>query len=88
MGDYRFVIRQQAQRAVYDQINRMRGDASKHDWNFVHVVYSKGNAKGWTAIVLVEGLSEMVFTVSFDGEPNSGEMKIDTFTRQHVSRYV
>jgi hypothetical protein len=88
MGDQRFVIRQQAQEAVHDHINRKRGEASQHDWNFIHVAYTKGNAKGWTAIVLVETLSEKIFKVSFDGEPNGGEMKVDTFTRQHTTRYV
>jgi hypothetical protein len=78
--------RSRAQQVVHEHVNKRRGEGSKFDWNFIHVVHLQSLPEGsWTAVVLVEGLNHQIFTVSCD--PVRQETKVDTFTRQHASRF-
>lgn len=76
-----------AQEVVYEYVNRRRGEASKHDWNNIHVVHTKGSVgRSWSAVVLVTTMSEMVFVVNYDQEID--RTFIDIFTKQRAHHYV
>lgn len=80
--------RSRAQEVVYDHVNKRRREACQHGYNFIHVVHLQSLEKGsWFAVVLVKTINQQIFTVSYDATVNGGELKVDTFTRQHVSRF-
>jgi hypothetical protein len=80
------VRRNRAQAVVHEHVNKRRGEGSKHDWNFIHVIHMQSLENGaWQAVVLVQGLNQQMFQVI--QEPDTVQLKVDTFTRQHVSRF-
>jgi hypothetical protein len=80
--------RQRAQQVIHQHVNQRRNGNSLHDWNFVHVIHlTSFDGGGWMAVVLVEGLNQQMFQVTYNANPDGGETKVDTFTRQHASRF-
>ena len=78
-----------AQNVVHQHVNRRRGKGSEIAWEFIQVIYHKGLGKGaWLAIVRVEPMNQMLFQVEFTPKGNGkDELKVDTFTRNLVSRF-
>lgn len=72
-----------AQNAVQLHVNRK---GAEHSWNHIHVLWVHGVfGKSWEAFVRVIGLPDKFFQVTYDRQKD--EMRVDTFTRKHVSRY-
>lgn len=80
------VRRNRAQEVVRDHVNRRRASDTAFGWNFIHVVHMQSLGDGaWEAVVLVQGLNQQIFQVI--QESGTVQLKVDTFTRQHVSRF-
>jgi hypothetical protein len=86
MGDnLKLSPRRQAQETIYHHINWRRGAASKHDYNFIHVIGVKFlDAGNWVAIVEVEGIDDL-FKATYT--KISDETKVETFSRRGTIRF-